>query len=134
MCVRNVYQGQIKKAALAKLPDEFWGYRICDKITNHFRKKEGYYPLFQDMSIRFKRGINTAKQKRIYFSHHKRWYISGFHFFLTREDMKHWLGDALYGQRRMRCRIKKEWITAIGEQGDKRCVVVSKAIFPKYCK
>lgn len=131
MCLDNVYEKKQKEQALKRLPDEFWGWRICMKATKLSRKKTGYYPWAQRSQLRFRAGLNKAIQERIGFRYS---YLSGFHFLLTKKNIKRW--HPWYekdGYRRMHCRIKKKWITAIGKQQGLLCVVVSKAIFPKYC-
>lgn len=139
MCLTVVYQGEQKKKAIARLPDEFWGWRYC-------KKKFGkYYPLFHSRSVFFRTGINTAVERRVCTDNVD--YNSGFHFFLSKKDVNAWFVEShvssicsvffragINEDKRMRCRIKKEHITDIGKQGDALCIVVSQAHYPKYCK
>jgi len=57
-------------------------------------------------------------------------YKGGGHFWLHKKDAQNWV-EYPY-QRVIRCRVKKKWITTVGEQGGGIVIVVKRAVFPKY--
>ncbi|KKM72808.1 hypothetical protein LCGC14_1416800 [marine sediment metagenome] len=123
MCLSTVFRGKKKKEALAKLKDTI----IVWKILHAPRASRSYY-VTEIKGVHVYAGKNKFRQNIIIKHFGRSNYRGGSHFWMKKNG--HW--DILWGNKLVRCTIKKSDINAIGTQNGHFVVVVKKAIFPKY--
>ncbi|KKL01464.1 hypothetical protein LCGC14_2627010 [marine sediment metagenome] len=124
MCLDMRYPKIIRKIMVAFMPNTITAYKYVDNF------KGLYSPRFRGKA--FVVGENEAKGTKIDTS---RWqsYDAGFHSFPDMKALRIYLPDlSCLGARAcvVKCKIKKEWITAIGKQEGARVIVSKKIIMP----
>lgn len=137
MCLDVVYRGKQKREALAKLPDEFVVWKVVRQYADGNRK-----PLCfgQDCSL------EAGEMAAPYRGGTGEGYRAGWHANLSREGVVAFVlrtgwsrvsfpyeEDGAIGIPIIKCKAKKKHIVAIGEQCDRKVVVLSHITFPKKC-
>lgn len=130
MCLERVFTKKEREKVLAKLPEEFtvWKVIVDDVDWNKYEDECRYTTDCRWLPIhagemKFVANIIYDRSRNIR-------YRGGGHFWLHKKDADEWKWADF--ERVIRCRIKKEWITNMGEQRDGIVIVVKKAVFPKY--
>jgi len=124
MCLHRKFIGKEKKNFFKNLPDE--EYITVYKVV----RKEGgkYFPMYYKQGGCFEAGVNQDKQKwyRFILTEKSQFYRAGFHFYVDLSSTKH-------EKYVLECKIKKEWITAVGYdfRDQHLTVITGKAIFPE---
>lgn len=125
MCLDMRFKPEVEKKMIAKLPDGLITvYKVVNKTGKHYR------PVL--FGVAFKTGVNKANTGmnievgRTLQVDNK--YESGYHSFRAVWGSRRW---AKYSwRRRIKMKIRKKWITAIGKQGGAVVYVTDRIISP----
>lgn len=123
------YDKKTEKAMIAKLPDEFVVYKVVDTKcwAEDTGDGKGYWPEFG--RGRFKKGICVSDPPpRAGLPSKGPEYICHFHSFRTVKGVKDW--GTNFHEKMVACRVKREWVTAIGKQKRHVVIVSEKIIMP----
>ncbi len=125
MCLSSRMTRKAQKEAVGKLPE----WVTVWKVLYTFDGKDSAYFAAEFQAERYTGGIYVADETlRLNRKGGRQRYNSGFHGFATRKGAIAW---GTWGSLRIvPCRIKKRWITSIGNQDGYKCYVTSKIKIP----
>ena len=133
MCLATKILRKDEKLHLKKIKKDKDGYLTVYKAVRFDKTTNKYYPLYQRSLIPFKTGLNTNRRtKPIAISPTKK-YPNGFHSLLRLQYAKEYIRFGFIKETLVKCKIKKEWIKAMGlDLSYKKSVVIvtSKIIMP----
>lgn len=140
MCMSDINSTKIQDKIKATIPED--GLKVYKVVRV---EKNAYCPIYRYSSGPYGSGIKNANTNQSIFIHSMRErYQAGFHFWLTKKaaryGMEHVGGFRQHAEEEFRvvkCIVKKEWITTIGNDLPKwgklaRTIVAKRAIFPEY--
>lgn len=107
MCLDRVYDAEKKKRMIDALPGGWLEVYRC--VKEEYRTGR-YSPLCWHKGRFFRVGINRNKKEVRILSNYGIKYMSGYHSYRAKSSVRDWWGV------RIKCHIRKEWITDIGSQ------------------
>ena len=121
MCLSRVFTDEEMEEWLADKPEVI-------EVEKWVTVSSGYGSFYDTCSFacRYESGLNQARCERPKETGGGK-YWPYFHFWVKPPS---WIESST--QRIIKCIVKKEWITAIGEDGLRLSIVASQAVFPHY--